>query len=141
MTGGTYASSPPFRSTRTTSTTGAGDSTEHLSSSRDNIWRQRARSLTAVLSGDGSRPSGSSALDVLAPFGMSPTSTSDILSVSSTDDPMSASFGFTAHSLPVHFFPINGNYIYLLIVLHLSSILYSYPYPFTWLTVSTFPKS
>lgn len=72
-------------------------------------WRQRARSLTAVFSGD-PRPTHSSAIDVLSPFGMSSTSPTEILSMSSNDDNLSASYGFTAHSLPVHFFPFNGNY-------------------------------
>lgn len=103
---GSYSTSAPFRGS-----SHATEATEQLNNGRDTNWRQRARSLTAVISGD-ARASHSSAIDVLSPFGMSPTSTSDILSVSSSnDDHLSASYGYTAHSLPVHFFPINGNYI------------------------------
>ncbi|XP_017490092.1 PREDICTED: E3 ubiquitin-protein ligase ZNRF2-like [Rhagoletis zephyria] len=98
--GGSFSSSTPFRSG-----SHAAEATEQLNNGRDTNWRQRARSLTAVISSD-SRPSHSSAIDVLSPFGMSPSS--DILSVSSNDDHLSASYGYTAHSLPVHFFPING---------------------------------
>lgn len=103
---GSYSTSAPFRAS-----SHATEATEQLNNGRDSNWRQRARSLTAVISGD-ARASHSSAIDVLSPFGMSPTSTSDVLSVSSNDDHLSASYGYTAHSLPVHFFPINGNYLF-----------------------------
>jgi len=97
---GSFSSSTTFRS-------GRSNDPDQLNNGR-NDWRQRARSLTAVITGDTRPPPHSSAIDVLSPFGMSPTSPSDILSMSSNDDNLSASIGFTAHSLPVHFFPFNG---------------------------------
>ncbi|KAH9409725.1 E3 ubiquitin-protein ligase znrf2 [Tyrophagus putrescentiae] len=61
--GGSFSSSTPFRSGSHTA-----EATEQLNNGRDTNWRQRARSLTAVISSD-SRPSHSSAIDVLSPFG------------------------------------------------------------------------
>lgn len=97
--GDAYTSTPYRRST----------DVDQINNSRD--LRQRARSLTAMLTGE-TRASHSSAINVLSPFGVSPTSPSDILSVSSSDDnDVSNPFGFTAHSLPIQFFPFNSKYL------------------------------
>lgn len=105
---GPYGPQYRNRNSDLTAITSNNSGTSSIRPSSD--WRQRARSLTAVWAGDSHQPQ-SGSLDVLSPFGMSHTS--DVISMSSSghDDPnLSAAIGFTtAHSLPVHFFPFNGN--------------------------------
>lgn len=76
------------------------DGDQIVTNSRD--WRQRARSLTAVLTGDptaATRPSHSSAID------FSSTSSQDILN----EDNEFSSLNFTPHSLPIRFLQYNFN--------------------------------